>query len=155
MELSEIIAEVDAECRRRSIPMLGRHKAARLVKLIRETRPGLVIEVGTAIGYSGLWIGDGLRKLGKGRLITYEQDAERAAEALINFQRAGLDHLITQVVGDAREEIGKVKGRVDEGPGAVAGRRSYRGRQRRHRGRRNGRLSRIRAPELPEPDGVV
>jgi predicted O-methyltransferase YrrM len=112
-DLKNILAEVDAECRRRSIPMIGPDKAARLVEWIREAGPELVVEVGTAIGYSGLWVGDTLRELGKGRLITLELDAERATEAGRYFQQAGLDGLITQIVGDAREEIKKVKGPVE------------------------------------------
>jgi predicted O-methyltransferase YrrM len=113
MDLKTILAEVDAECRRRSIPMIGPDKAVRLVELIRDSKPELAVEVGTAIGYSGLWIADTLRQLGKGRLVTFEQDPERAAEAAKYFERAGLADLITQMVGDAREEIKKVKGPVD------------------------------------------
>jgi predicted O-methyltransferase YrrM len=113
MYLPEVIAEVDAECRRRSIPMLGAEKASRLAELIRETRPRLVVEVGTAIGYSGLWVADVLRELGQGRLITFEQDSERAAEAGKNFRRAGVDRLITQYVGDARESLAEVKDPID------------------------------------------
>ena len=113
MQIADIIAEVDAECRRRDVRMLGPEKAARLAELIREVKPGLVVEVGTAIGYSGLWIGDALRGLGRGRLITLEIEPDRAAEAGQNFRRAGLDHLISQRVGDAREEIRGVVGPVD------------------------------------------
>ena len=113
MYLPDVVAEVDAECRRRSIPMLGPHKAARLAELIRESRPQLVVEVGTAIGYSGLWIADVLRELGEGRLITIEQDSERALEAGRNFERAGVHSRISQIVGDARVEIGKIGDPVD------------------------------------------
>jgi predicted O-methyltransferase YrrM len=111
--LAAILGEVDAECRQRTIPMLGPQKAVRLVELIREARPLLVVEVGTAIGYSGLWIADTLRGLGQRRLITLEQDPERAAEAGRYFQRAGLSSLITQIIGDARDEISKVPGPID------------------------------------------
>jgi predicted O-methyltransferase YrrM len=93
--------------------MIGSEKAARLVELIREQRPARVVEVGTAIGYSGLWIADTLRQLGQGHLITFEVDPERAVEAGRYFERAGLASLITQVVGDAREEIAKVTAPVD------------------------------------------
>ena len=67
MNHPEVLAEVDAECRRRSIPMLGPQKAQRLVEWIREARPNLVVEVGTAIGYSGLWVADTLREAGCGQ----------------------------------------------------------------------------------------
>jgi caffeoyl-CoA O-methyltransferase len=113
MKLQEVLAEVDAECRRRSIPMLGPQKAVRLVEWIREAKPDLVVEVGTAIGYSGLWIADLLRELGKGRLLTFELDADRAAEADHNFQRAGVSGLVAQVVGDARERLREVREPID------------------------------------------
>jgi caffeoyl-CoA O-methyltransferase len=113
MYLPDVVAEVDAECRQHSIPMLGPHKATRLAELIRDSRPQLVVEVGTAIGYSGLWIADALRELGAGRLITIEQDSERALEAGRNFERAGVLSWITQIVGDARVEIGKISDWVD------------------------------------------
>jgi predicted O-methyltransferase YrrM len=113
MKIADIIAEVDAECRRRDVRMLGREKAVRLAELVRDVKAGLVVEVGTAIGYSGLWIADTLRSLSRGRIITFELDPERAAEAGRNFQRAGLTQLVTQHVGDAREKIKTVIGPVD------------------------------------------
>jgi predicted O-methyltransferase YrrM len=111
--LLQVIQEIDAACWERSIPMLGREKAARLCELIRAQRPELIVEVGTAIGYSALWIAETLRDLGRGRLVTLERDAERAAEASRNFQRAGVSDLITQIVGDARVRIGEVAEPVD------------------------------------------
>ena len=113
MYLPDVVAEVDAECRRRSIPMLGPQKANFLAELVRKAQPELVVEVGTAIGYSGLWIADVLWELGRGHLITMEQDAERATEAAHNFERAGVAKLITQYRGDARELIKDVRGPVD------------------------------------------
>jgi predicted O-methyltransferase YrrM len=113
MQLREVLAEVDAECRKRSIPMLGHEKAARLVELLRAARPELVVEVGTAVGYSGVWIAQTLRELARGRLITFEMDPERAAEAGRNFERAGVGDLITQVVGDARDRLADVPGPID------------------------------------------
>jgi predicted O-methyltransferase YrrM len=54
-----------------------------------------------------------LRELGRGRLVTIEMEPDRAAEAGRNFQRAEVAHLVTQMVGDAREEIAKVLAPVD------------------------------------------
>ena len=111
--LNDVLADVDAECRRREIPMLGPHKAQRLAGWIRQANPQVVVEVGTAIGYSGLWIADVLRDLGKGRLITLERDFERAEQARANFARAGLTDHITMMVGDARENVGQIDGPID------------------------------------------
>src|SRR5262249_25631425 len=113
VRIGEVIAEVDAECRKRGIPLLGPHKAARLAELVREHRPELVVEVGTAIGYSALWIADVLHELGPGRLVTLEQARDRAAEAARNFRRAGVSRLVTQIVGDARERVEEVKEPID------------------------------------------
>jgi predicted O-methyltransferase YrrM len=113
MDLEQVLAEVDAECRKLSIPMLGPQKATRLAELIRETRPQLVVEVGTAIGYSGLWIAGVLRELNQGRLITLEMDPDRARQAGQYFERAGVSRFITQLVGDARERIAEVRGPID------------------------------------------
>ncbi len=108
-----LIHEVDTESRRRSVPMLGPEKASRLVELIGEANPKLVVEVGTALGYSGLWIGSLLKEAGRGRLITLEQDADRAQEARQYFNRAGLADIIASVVGDARERIGEIDETID------------------------------------------
>ena len=111
--LETVIREVDAECRRLEIPMLGPQKAARLCELIREAKPRTVVEVGTAIGYSGLWIAGTLRQLGQGRLLTFEQDTARAAQAKKAFERAGVADLITQILGDARQRIAEVTDTID------------------------------------------
>jgi predicted O-methyltransferase YrrM len=113
MSFQEIVAEIDAQCRERKIPMLGPTKVARLVELVREAQPEIVVECGTAIGYSGLWIADTLRTLGRGRLLTFELDPERAAEAGRYFQRAGLADRITQYVGDARELVKGIQEPID------------------------------------------
>lgn len=111
--IHDLIREVDAECRRQSIPMLGAHKAAYLCELIREVQPKVVVEVGTAIGYSGLWIAHTLRELGQGILITLEQDDARADRALRHFRRAGVDNIITLLRGDARARIAEIEDTID------------------------------------------
>ena len=57
--------------------------------LVRQRRPKRVVECGTAIGYSGLWIARELKALGEGKLITIEIDPNRVHEAEENFRRAG------------------------------------------------------------------
>jgi predicted O-methyltransferase YrrM len=108
-----VIDNVDQQCRDRTVYMIGPEKAKRLAELVREKKPRLVVECGTAIGYSGLWIGRELRALGQGWLITLEIDETRAAEAKQNFDKAGLSEWIEVRVGDARELVKSVKGPVD------------------------------------------
>jgi predicted O-methyltransferase YrrM len=93
--------------------MLGPQKASFLAELVRKAQPELIVEVGTAIGYSALWIADVLRESGRGRLFTFEQDAERAAEAGRYFERVGVAGFIRQFQGDAREVIREIRGPID------------------------------------------
>jgi caffeoyl-CoA O-methyltransferase len=71
-----------------------------------------VLEIGSANGYSAIWIGLGLRETG-GRLVTIEYDARRAQEAAANVRAAGLGDIIRVVPGDAFTVISKVVANFD------------------------------------------
>jgi len=71
-----------------------------------------VVEVGTSTGYSGLWFAMALRATG-GTLTTFELDPGRAETARGHFRQAGVDSLITVVVGDAHANVRNVKDMVD------------------------------------------
>jgi caffeoyl-CoA O-methyltransferase len=70
------------------------------------------IEIGSASGYSAIWIGLGLRETG-GRLVTVEYDPVRAREAAENVRRAGLADIVQVVHGDAFKEIPRLPGTFD------------------------------------------
>ena len=71
-----------------------------------------VVEIGTSNGYSALWICLGLNATG-GRLITHEIDADSAALAKANFQRAGVENMVTVVLGDAHQTVGRLHEPID------------------------------------------
>ena len=96
-----VIDRTDRTSRERTVYMIGRARASRLAELVREKRPDLVVECGTALGYSGLWIARELEALGQGRLVTIEIDPEIAAEARRNFEQAGLSERVEVITGDA------------------------------------------------------
>jgi len=108
-----VIDEVEKICREGPVYMIGRKKAVRLAELVRQAKPELVVECGTALGYSGLWIARELKRAGKGKLITIEISPERARQAETTFRKAGLAEFITVKVGDAREVVKGIKGPVD------------------------------------------
>lgn len=80
--------------------------------LVGSTNARNVLEIGSASGYSAIWIGLGLRQTG-GKLTTIEFDPVRAREAAANVQRAGLSDIVRVVHGDAFKEIPKVAGTFD------------------------------------------
>jgi predicted O-methyltransferase YrrM len=85
----------------------------RLAELVRRAKPKLVVECGTAIGYSGLWIARELKQAGQGHLITIELVPANAREAEENFRSAGLEKWVTVKVGDARKVVPEVQGPID------------------------------------------
>jgi predicted O-methyltransferase YrrM len=108
-----VIDEVDKLCRERTVYMIGPVKAKRLAALVHQKKPRLVVECGTAIGYSGLWIARELKANGRGKLITIEIDEARAKQALANFERAGLADVVEVRVGDARQLVSKIEGPIN------------------------------------------
>ena len=71
-----------------------------------------VLEIGAASGYSGIWLGLGVRETG-GRVVAIEYDPQRAKEAAANITRAELADVVRVVQGDAFGEIPKMTGRFD------------------------------------------
>ena len=111
--VQSVIDEVDKLCREETVYMIGPTKAKRLAELVRKQKPKVVVECGTAIGYSGLWIARELKAAGQGKLIAIEIDADRAKQAQANFERAGLADFVDVRVGDARKLTHKIKESVD------------------------------------------
>jgi predicted O-methyltransferase YrrM len=85
----------------------------RLMRMLAEAVEAKhVVELGTANGYSAMWFCLALRATG-GKLTTHEIDPQRIAMAKENFQRAGVEGLVTLVEGDAHETIKKLEGPID------------------------------------------
>ncbi|OFW19969.1 MAG: hypothetical protein A3H97_22385 [Acidobacteria bacterium RIFCSPLOWO2_02_FULL_65_29] len=70
-----------------------------------------ILEIGTAIGYSGIWLAGALPR--GGLLLTIEMNADRAAVARENFSRAGVADRANVMVGDASRLLAKVAGPFD------------------------------------------
>jgi len=71
-----------------------------------------VVEIGTSNGYSAIWFCMALRTTG-GKLTTFEIDEGRAKLARENFKRAGVEDMVTLVMGNAHETVTKLKEPID------------------------------------------
>lgn len=71
-----------------------------------------VVEIGTSNGFSGIWFCLALRTTG-GKLTTHDIDEGRASLARENFKRAGVDDMVTLVMGDAHETVTRIKEPID------------------------------------------
>src|SRR4051812_16705381 len=95
----------------RGLPLVDAEVGALLRVLATSITATRILEIGTAIGYSGIWLAKALPA--GGMLVTMEFDEARAREARENFSRAGLSDKVSVVVGDAQLKIAKVSGPFD------------------------------------------
>ena len=110
-QILEVIEDVGRNQRRGS--MIVPRNDGRLLRTLTEALDAKqVVELGTSVGYSGLWFALALESTG-GKLVTFEINDGRARMARDNFKRAGVDDRVTLIEGDAHENVSQVKGPVD------------------------------------------
>ena len=95
----------------RQLPLVDAEVGALLRVLATTVGATKILEIGTAVGYSGIWLARALPP--GGMLLTLEMDPERAREARENFARAGVTDRVNVIVGDAARMIAKVAGPFD------------------------------------------
>jgi caffeoyl-CoA O-methyltransferase len=85
----------------------------RMLRLLTEVAGAKnVVELGTSTGYSGLWFCLALQKTG-GQLTTFDIDGGRQAMARDHFRKAGVESMVTPVLGDAHQTITRLKQPID------------------------------------------
>jgi predicted O-methyltransferase YrrM len=107
----EQLAAIDREGRAEGLPLVYPETGALLHTLARGCGATRILEIGTCIGYSTLWLATALPP--GGQLISMEYDAARAARARQHFAAAGCADRISVIVGDARRFLHKVAGPFD------------------------------------------
>jgi predicted O-methyltransferase YrrM len=90
-------------------PEYGRflYQCARVRKATR------IVEFGTSMGVSTIYLAAALRDMGGGHLITTELEPSKAARARTNLEAAGLADLVDIRIGDARETLVDTDGDID------------------------------------------
>ena len=106
----KVLARMEAEAQTENIPIVGAHEGALLYLLVRIARAKRVLELGTATGYSGIWL---LRGTVGGALTTFEVDQKRAARARANFSEAGFGKQAMVLEQDAVGGLEKLAARFD------------------------------------------
>ncbi len=106
-----VLREMEARAQREKIPIIGPAVARLLAMLVELTGARRIFEMGSAIGYSTIWLA---RAAGPRAEIHYtDGDPVRAQEAREYFRRAGVSKRIDVQVGDALRLLGKTKGTFD------------------------------------------
>ncbi len=106
-----VLADIARGNETRGLPLVDAEVGALLRVMAIAAGASRVLEIGTAIGYSGIWLAGALPP--GGMLLTMEVSEERARDARENFARAGVSDRVSVIVGDARLKIAKVSGPFD------------------------------------------
>lgn len=110
-ENDELILEMEKYAEEHNVPIVTKEVAEYLKFIVRSNNIKNVLEVGTAIGYSGILMAKEIEK-NNGKLYTIEIDEERYKLAQENFKKSGLKNIVS-IKGDAVEEIKKIDENFD------------------------------------------
>ena len=106
-----VLREMEALAKRRNIPIIGPVVGRILYQLVCLKNARRVFEMGSAIGYSTLWIA---RALPEGSTVYYtDSNPNNARRAARFFERARVSHKVTILTGDAIELLARTPGKFD------------------------------------------
>lgn len=88
-------------------PDIGRQAGKLIGLLIRAMNARRVLEFGTCLGYSTLWLAEAVKFTG-GKLTAIEKENGMCERTLHNLKEAGLDEYVEVILGDAEKEIDKL-----------------------------------------------
>ena len=106
-----VLDEVARAGAEQGLPLVDAEVGALLRVLATSVGARRILEIGTAIGYSGIWLAGALPS--DGMLFTMEKNPDHARTARDHFARAGLADRVGVILGDASVTINKVAGPFD------------------------------------------
>ena len=96
-----LLEEIREEAQKEAVPIIRDETAALLRVCLEMKKPKSILELGTAVGYSGLFMLHSLR--GEAKLCTVEIFPERIRKAKENFRKSPFSSSIRLVEGDGGE----------------------------------------------------
>jgi len=109
---SPVLSRVEEHAAQHNVPIVGPLEGQALALLARLVKAKSILEVGTATGYSAIWLGQ-VAKENAGHMTGIEFDASRHAEATKNLADAGLADTVEVLSGDARDVVAGLTGPYD------------------------------------------
>lgn len=104
-EDSEKLEEIYSSAVEREVPVIREDTRDYLRLLLNQVKPVKVLEIGTAVGYSALFMAEALDNIGEYHIDTIELDDVRAEEAQGHITEFGKEDKIHLYRGDAAEML--------------------------------------------------
>ncbi len=104
------LGQMEKFARERYIPIVLDDTKQFLYALVKQLKPRRILEIGTAIGYSGIVM---LTACQSAVLNTIELDENTASLARENFEKAELTNRVNLFVGDAKQIVPMLSGSYD------------------------------------------
>ncbi len=101
-ERDPLLREMEEQALKETIPVVTPTVGNFLNLLVHTCKAQAILEIGTAIGYSTIWLARAAERTG-GHVTTIDLNKDRSARALEYFKRAGLQNRVTALEGDARK----------------------------------------------------
>ena len=106
-----VLSEMERLAEKNNIPIVGPAVGRLLALLVRISGAKRIFEMGSAIGYSTIWLA---RAAGPVGMVFYSDgDAANARRAQEYFRRAGVSRRVRVLVGDSLELLKKTPGKFD------------------------------------------
>jgi caffeoyl-CoA O-methyltransferase len=109
---TELLRELEEEAADQGIPIVGPVVGRLLYLLARLSKAGRILELGTATGYSAIFMGAACRE-NPARIISLEIDPGMARRARSNIARAGLSDFVEVRCEDALRSLAAFDRHVD------------------------------------------
>jgi predicted O-methyltransferase YrrM len=107
-----LLMDLEEEAEQQDIPIVGPVVGTLLYLLANTKGARNIVELGTATGYSAIFMGNACRS-NNGRLTTFEADPDMAARATHNIEKAGLVQWVRVRCEDALEGLRTLEQPVD------------------------------------------
>jgi len=108
---SPFLEELEREARDSYVPVIRREMQSFLKVFLAMKRPGRILEVGTAVGFSAILMCENLPA--DSRITTIENYEKRISVARENFRKSGYEDRITLLFGDAAQVLGTLTAPYD------------------------------------------
>lgn len=106
-----IVGIIEKEAIEAEVPIIRKETKEFIRTMLRIKKPVNVLEVGTAVGFSAIYMSRYIPD--SGHITTIENWKPRIEQAHINFERAKVDDRITLIEGDAADVLADLKGSYD------------------------------------------